>query len=159
MTPEGIEPSTFGFGIRRATNYAMESKPSQKKTQKEHFYGSQIYKNGVSGFRSQYLVVANDARFRLRQYPGCCPATTPFASPLDPGLDRPGTPIALSAIKNLKICPLPTLHCTTQRSVQNVLIFRLLLKITVDWPLNAIFYFVEPERAPTNSPQTKKKRK
>ena len=25
MTPEGIEPSTFGFGIRRATNYAMES--------------------------------------------------------------------------------------------------------------------------------------
>ena len=26
MTPEGIEPSTFGFGIRRATNYAMESK-------------------------------------------------------------------------------------------------------------------------------------
>ena len=27
MTPEGIEPSTFGFGIRRATNYAMESKP------------------------------------------------------------------------------------------------------------------------------------
>ena len=27
MTPEGIEPSTFGFGIRRATNYAMESLP------------------------------------------------------------------------------------------------------------------------------------
>ena len=25
--------------------------------------------SGVSGFRSQYLVVANDARFRLRQYP------------------------------------------------------------------------------------------
>ena len=25
LTPEGIEPSTFGFGIRRATNYAMES--------------------------------------------------------------------------------------------------------------------------------------
>ena len=26
--------------------------------------------NGVSGFRSQYLVLAKDARFRLRQYPG-----------------------------------------------------------------------------------------
>ena len=25
--------------------------------------------NGVSGFRSQYLVLAKDARFRLRQYP------------------------------------------------------------------------------------------
>ena len=25
---------------------------------------------GVSGFRSQYLVLAKDARFRLRQYPG-----------------------------------------------------------------------------------------
>ena len=25
--------------------------------------------SGVSGFRSQYLVVANDARFQLRQYP------------------------------------------------------------------------------------------
>ena len=28
-------------------------------------------KSGVSGFRSQYLVLAKDARFRLRQYP-CC---------------------------------------------------------------------------------------
>ena len=35
MTPEGIEPSTFGFGIRRATNYAMESKRSEG-----HWHGS-----------------------------------------------------------------------------------------------------------------------
>ena len=29
--------------------------------------------DGVSGFRSQYLVLAKDARFRLRQYPGTTP--------------------------------------------------------------------------------------
>ena len=29
--------------------------------------------NGVSGFRSQYLVLAKDARFRLRQYPDTTP--------------------------------------------------------------------------------------
>ena len=34
-----------------------------------------------------------------------------------------------------------------QGSVQIELIFRLLLKITVDWPYNAINKFLEPERA------------
>ena len=119
MTPEGIEPSTFGFGIRRATNYAMESKPreghwhgskdnppgqSKQNRQKgpigirtriggfrvlsdSHYtigpkseeiatlgftstgHTTRKAKIGVSGFRSQYLVLAKDARFQLRQYP------------------------------------------------------------------------------------------
>ena len=61
----------------------------------------------------------------------------------------PGSPITVSLINRLEIAPVSGGGRITQRSVQNVLIFRLLLKITVDWPLNAIFYFVEPERAPT----------
>ena len=51
-----------------------------------------------------------------------------------------------------------TLHIdrVPQGSVQIELIFRLLLKITVDWPYNAINKFFEPERAHTNK-QTNKK--
>ena len=36
----------------------------------------------------------------------------------------------------------------TQGSVQIELIFRLLLKITVDWPFHAISKFLKPARAP-----------
>ena len=36
----------------------------------------------------------------------------------------------------------------TQGSVQIELIFRLLLKITVDWPFHAISLFLKPARAP-----------
>ena len=38
----------------------------------------------------------------------------------------------------------------TQGSVQIELIFRLLLKITVDWPFHAISLFLKPARAPSN---------
>ena len=34
-------------------------------------------KSGVSGFRSQYLVLAKDARFRLRQYPDAARRAAP----------------------------------------------------------------------------------
>ena len=40
----------------------------ERHNQLDHTDGGKT-KNGVSGFRSQYLVLAKDARFRLRQYP------------------------------------------------------------------------------------------
>ena len=40
----------------------------ERHNQLDHTDGTKN-KNGVSGFRSQYLVLAKDARFRLRQYP------------------------------------------------------------------------------------------
>ena len=40
----------------------------ERHNQLDHTDGKKKY-FGVSGFRSQYLVLAKDARFRLRQYP------------------------------------------------------------------------------------------
>ena len=44
----------------------------ERHNQLDHTDGGKS-KNGVSGFRSQYLVLAKDARFRLRQYPKSTP--------------------------------------------------------------------------------------
>ena len=58
-----------------------------------------------------------------------------------------------------RLDPRPRRSCpktrTTQGSVQIVLIFRLLLKITVDWPFHAISSFLKPARAP---PKPKRKK-
>ena len=41
----------------------------ERHNQLDHTDGWERRRLGVSGFRSQYLVLAKDARFRLRQYP------------------------------------------------------------------------------------------
>ena len=50
---------------------------------------SKKQKCGVSGFRSQYLVLAKDARFRLRQYP--TPSRRPLPPPSDGTRRRPAS--------------------------------------------------------------------
>ena len=58
----------------------------ERHNQLDHTDGGKT-KNGVSGFRSQYLVLAKDARFRLRQYP--TPSRRRLARPTDSPLPDP----------------------------------------------------------------------
>ena len=52
-----------------------------------------------------------------------------------------------SGYRSLRLATRRHTYRVPQGSLQIELIFRLLLKITVDWPYNAINKFLEPERA------------
>ena len=77
----GFDPSTSSLRRTRASNCANTHavlKTMVKPPPRDDKYilnllklvrAKKYYKYGVSGFRSQYLVLAKDARFQLRQYP------------------------------------------------------------------------------------------
>ena len=70
-----------------------ESNPGLVRGRDVYYHCTTGARLGVSGFRSQYLVLAKDARFRLRQYPLAsrrpCPRPVPRTLPPQPSANRP----------------------------------------------------------------------
>jgi len=101
------------------------------------------HKNKISKF-----VLASERSPSGRPWPAGLPPPGGAARPDDPRGRRCGPPLPSAPIARVLGCPRLWAARrrretrTTQGSVQIVLIFRLLLKITVDWPFHAIHEFL-----------------
>ena len=77
VRPPGLEPESYAWKAqilplyygRAAKLHHGESNPGHLRDRQRCYQLHHIGSLGVSGVRSQYLVLAKHARFRLRQYP------------------------------------------------------------------------------------------